>query len=140
MESPGGEGGEGGALAEVDAECALVSHVSEGYLERISGLANLIGLHGCADDVLFLVVSGAGSNVSVDGKGPLVFGGDRVNGVGADGDGGASEAELDLGEKCHGGAAGSPGLAVGKLVVLGGDGIVADVDLASIVEVTTGGG
>jgi hypothetical protein len=49
----GGEGGEAGRLAEVDAECALVAGVGEGHFEGIRRLTDLIGFDGGAGDVLF---------------------------------------------------------------------------------------
>src|ERR1700692_2722468 len=136
----GGEGGEGGCLAKVDAEGALVAGVGESNFEGVRGLTDLIGLDGGAGDVLFLIVGGVGSDVFIYDESPPVFCGDGVDGVGADGGGGASEVELSFGEKSHGSSAGSPRLAIGSSVGFCGDRIIADVDLAAIVERTTGGG
>lgn len=114
--------------------------MGEGDFERFGGLAYLIGFHGSAGEVLFFVVGGAGGDVFVDDEGPLILGGDGIDAVSADGDGSTTQGELRFGEESHGRAAGSPGLAVGSFVGLGGDGVVADVNLASVVESAAGGG
>jgi len=137
---PGDEGGERGGFTEVDAERAFFADMGEGDFERILNLVYLVGLHGCAGYVLSFVVGGAGGYVLIDYQGPLILGWDGVDAVGTDGDGSASEAELGFGEESHGRAARGPGFAVGNFVALGGDGIVADVDLASVVEIAAGGG
>ena len=62
----GGEGGEGGGFAEVDAEGAFFTGVCEGYFEGVGRLGNLVGFHLGAGEVLFFVVGGAGGDVFVD--------------------------------------------------------------------------
>lgn len=136
----GDEIGEGGYLAEVDAESAFGAVVGESDLECVGGVGDLVGFHLSAGEILLLVVGGAWGYVFVDGESPFAFFGNGVNGVGADGDGYASEGEWSLAEEGHGSAAGGPRLAVRDFVVFCGDGVIADVDLASVVEITAGGG
>ena len=136
----GDEVGEGGDFSEVDAEGAFGAVVGEGDLECVGGFGDLVSFHLRAGEVLFLVVGRAGSYVFVDGESPFAFFGNGVDGVGADGDGYASEGERGLAEKGHGSAAGGPGLAVGSFVGFCSDSVIADVDLASVVEITAGGG
>lgn len=136
----GDEVGEGGCFAEVDAESAFGAVVGEGDLERVRGFGDLVGFHLSAGEILLLVVGGAGGYVFVNGESPFAFLGNGINGVGAEGDGDASEAEWGLGEEGHGSAAGSEGLAVRNFVVFCGDGVVTDVNLASVVEITAGSG
>jgi len=128
------------ALSEIDAERALISHMGESYFERARGLAYLIGLHRGASEVLLFVVSGTRSHVLVDGEAPLIFGGDGVDAISADWNCRAGETELGFGEKSHGRAAGCPGLAVRDFVALGCCRVVAYVDLAAIVQITTRSG
>ena len=136
----GDEVGEGGGFAEVDAEGAFGADVGEGYFERVRRRGYLVGLDGGAGYVLFLVVGGAGGDVLVDGEGPLVFAGDRINAKGADRDCGVAEGQRRFGEEDHWSAAGRPGFSVGNSFALAADWGVVDADLASVVEITGGGG
>jgi len=114
--------------------------VGKGDFENVGSLRDLVSLHGSAGEVLLLVVGSASGDVFVDDETPLVFSGNGVDGVSADGNGRSAERELSFGEESHGSAAGSPGLAIGRLAGLAADGVVADVDLAVVAESATGGG
>src|ERR1700683_5191588 len=92
----GDEVGEGGELAEIDAEGAFGAVVGEGYFEGFRGWYR-VSLDGGAGDILLLVVGGAGGDVLVYHETPLVFAGDGVNAIGADGDGGIGEASWGFG-------------------------------------------